>query len=662
MGKRNKNMKLVAKILSLAMITTMMSGYVAPPKEVKADTFNSSHSYEVNTQATEVEAATYNVVQSASNVVNSSDSLEKAIETSTEQSTEITTTEKSTTDNTTTDSSTTNPAETTTKPQETTTEQPTTVDPDAFDLVAHRGYSAYAPENSIPAFEMAVASGFSKIELDIRRCKPDSNGKATWVISHNDSLKNTMGVNVDISDSTYSELLKYSYTKGNDVDAYSNLKIATLDQVIDLIKKYKSEGKKVNWQIELKSVSDSNYPNYFESELVKPLKNAGVEDCVTFISFSKTYLKKIKSIDSTLATTYLSTILDEDAVNDALKCNAEGVTFNGEKNYTKEAAIKLALSKGLKVGVYTLDTPAIMGVYYQWGARSFTTNMVNPNEVTPTILRAKYNTKAFSCTLSKTSYTYDGSRKLPTVTVKYKDIELVEGINYQLSYSDNKNPGTAKVYISGINNCTDERELKYKIVMPKVTGFSDSTTTTSKVTLKWTPVDKITGYIVYRYNYSKKKYEAIKTIANSDAKSYKITKLASATKYRYRVATYLKADGKTYTSSPCTAKTTYTKPAKVTIKSAKRYSKNRRIMVKWTNSPRCTGYEVRVATDKKMKHVVKKYTVSGNTKQYVKVKGLTKIKKYYVKVRAYLKVGKKYYYSSYSAVVKNKPLKIKKKK
>ena len=43
-------------------------------------------------------------------------------------------------------------------------------------------------------------------------------------------------------------------------------------------------------------------------------------------------------------------------------------------------------------------------------------------------------------------------------------------------------------------------------------------------------------------------------------------------------------------------------------------------MVKWTNSPRCTGYEVRVATDKKMKKVVKKYTVSGNTKQYVKVK------------------------------------------
>ena len=69
MGKRNKNMKLEAKILSLAMITTMMSGYVAPPKEVKADTFNSSHSYEVNTQATEVVVSCGFVVVSAGLVV-----------------------------------------------------------------------------------------------------------------------------------------------------------------------------------------------------------------------------------------------------------------------------------------------------------------------------------------------------------------------------------------------------------------------------------------------------------------------------------------------------------------------------------------------------------------------------------------------------------------
>ncbi|MFQ6930290.1 MAG: hypothetical protein ACLRR3_04290 [Eubacterium sp.] len=78
-------------------------------------------------------------------------------------------------------------------------------------------------------------------------------------------------------------------------------------------------------------------------------------------------------------------------------------------------------------------------------------------------------------------------------------------------------------------------------------------------------------------------------------------------------------------------------------------------MVKWTNSPRCTGYEVRVATDKKMKHVVKKYTVSGSFLNSIckKLKGLTKTKKYYVKSESLLKklVKKKYYYSSYSTLL-----------
>ncbi len=65
-------------------------------------------------------------------------------------------------------------------------------------------------------------------------------------------------------------------------------------------------------------------------------------------------------------------------------------------------------------------------------------------------------------------------------------------------------------------------------------------------------------------------------------------------------------------------------------------------MVKWTNSPHdAQAMKLELQQTRKMKHVVKKYTVSGNTKQYVKVKGLTKTKKYYVKVRAYLKVGKK---------------------
>ena len=38
--------------------------------------------------------------------------------------------------------------------------------PDDFLLIAHRGFSASAPENTFAAFELAISEGFSNIELD----------------------------------------------------------------------------------------------------------------------------------------------------------------------------------------------------------------------------------------------------------------------------------------------------------------------------------------------------------------------------------------------------------------------------------------------------------------------------------------------------------------
>lgn len=526
---------------------------------------------------------------------------------------------------------------------------------DDFTLIAHRGYSAEAPENSIVAFEKAIYAGYTKIELDLRRCKPDSTGVAKWVVSHNDSLKSIIGVNEYVSTSTYQELSKYTYNSGNNIDAYNKLKILTFEEVINLIKKCKSEGNNINWQLELKSVSDSQYTSYFQSELIAPIKDAGIEDCVTFISFSTSYLKEISEIAPEINTVLLSTLLNTTSINNAIKCGAKGITFNGEKASNTESKIKQALDKNLEVGVYTLDSPVTMGVFYTWGVRNFTTNCITPNDISKKSLLANYNINLFTTTLKNTKYTYDGSAKIPDVSVKYKNVELVEGINYKLEYTDNKNPGTAKVVVTGINNCNDSITLNYKINMPEVLGF-DITSKASSVTLKWNATKHITGYVVYRYNYTTKAYEAIKTIANPNTTSYKIGNLPSASKYRYRVAAYLVSDGKTYFSSPCDGKTIYTKPATVKISSAKRYSKNTRIKTKWSSSARCTGYEIIVSTDKKAKKIVKTYKTTSK-KRSVKIKALSKKKTYYVKVRAYLKVGKTYYYSSYSSAAKSKGVK-----
>ena len=56
-----------------------------------------------------------------------------------------------------------------------------------------------------------------------------------------------------------------------------------------------------------------------------------------------------------------------------------------------------------------------------------------------------------TCTinLEKTSYTYDGKAKQPTVTVKDGDTTLTSGKDYEVTYADNTDAGTAKVTITG---------------------------------------------------------------------------------------------------------------------------------------------------------------------------------------------------------------------
>lgn len=56
-------------------------------------------------------------------------------------------------------------------------------------IVAHRGASAYAPENTLPAIDEAARLGFSWVENDVQRTKD-----GVLVVIHDDSLKRTTNV------------------------------------------------------------------------------------------------------------------------------------------------------------------------------------------------------------------------------------------------------------------------------------------------------------------------------------------------------------------------------------------------------------------------------------------------------------------------------------
>ena len=70
-------------------------------------------------------------------------------------------------------------------------------------IIAHRGASAVAPENTMAAFDRAVAEGVDGIELDVRLAK---DGVA--VVHHDPMLQRTAGKRLDVGNCTSQELAR----------------------------------------------------------------------------------------------------------------------------------------------------------------------------------------------------------------------------------------------------------------------------------------------------------------------------------------------------------------------------------------------------------------------------------------------------------------------
>ncbi|MCD8385129.1 MAG: Ig-like domain-containing protein, partial [Clostridiales bacterium] len=70
---------------------------------------------------------------------------------------------------------------------------------------------------------------------------------------------------------------------------------------------------------------------------------------------------------------------------------------------------------------------------------------------------------ACTITLSATSYTYNGTARKPTVTVKDGSTTLIGGTDYTVAYSDNTNAGTATVTVTGKGNYTGTATVTFTI-------------------------------------------------------------------------------------------------------------------------------------------------------------------------------------------------------
>lgn len=101
-------------------------------------------------------------------------------------------------------------------------------------VYAHRGASAYAPENTLASFAMARDLGAHFVELDVQRTKD-----GVLVVMHDDTPARTTDVDPDRSKWTVGRFT-YSELRALDAGSWKNPKyvgerIPTLDEVLDLL-------------------------------------------------------------------------------------------------------------------------------------------------------------------------------------------------------------------------------------------------------------------------------------------------------------------------------------------------------------------------------------------------------------------------------------------
>lgn len=187
---------------------------------------------------------------------------------------------------------------------------------------------------------------------------------------------------------------------------------------------------------------------------------------------------------------------------------------------------------------------------------------VQPNPPGPTQPTDKVDiSKAAEVTLSQNAYTYSGTQKKPSVTVKVGAGRLKKDSDYTLVYNNNTNVGTASVVITGKGGYTGKITKTFKI-NPKGTSISGKVKAQRKGFLvKWKKQTKnVKGYQVQYSTSSKftKKTTVTKNVKKSAVK-LNVKMLKGNKKYYVRVRVYHTVKGSKYYSGWSKVKSVKTK-------------------------------------------------------------------------------------------------------
>ena len=170
---------------------------------------------------------------------------------------------------------------------------------------AHRGASAYAPENTMTAFRLGIKLGANGIETDVRKTKD-----GIPVLFHDAGLLRLTGTDRLIADMTLKEL---SGIKIPSPDGALTDTVPTLEEFLSFVKDQPAAV-----ALELKD-------DGLEAVVIAMTAASGIADRCVVTSFSPEHLAIVKALAPEMKVGLLTDAVDEDVVSGLKKIGAEQI-------------------------------------------------------------------------------------------------------------------------------------------------------------------------------------------------------------------------------------------------------------------------------------------------------------------------------------------------
>jgi glycerophosphoryl diester phosphodiesterase len=218
-------------------------------------------------------------------------------------------------------------------------------------IIAHRGASKYAPENTMPAFELAYQMDADGIETDVQLTKDKIP-----ILIHDENLTRTTNGSGMVKDYTLEEL------KMLDAGSYFSRKfrgvsLLTLNEFLEWAK-----DKALYLNLELKN----NKIAYKDLELkvLEAVYNYQLEDWTILSSFNSNSVKKLRKLDNQIDIAFLwSKKTSEDLVSYAKELGASSLHLH--KRLGHDFLLQSAKEEKLPVRIFTVNRTTHLKMFVQ---------------------------------------------------------------------------------------------------------------------------------------------------------------------------------------------------------------------------------------------------------------------------------------------------------